>query len=185
MSIDREIIEEINEGDLYLQKISDSDAQFLYKSLQNEQIIQFMSLKSLPSLNHAKSLIKRHQIYWEKNQQFNYTIKVKHRTSFRPIGSTSLWNLDWNNNRGEVGIWIIPSLWGEGFGTRAINLVKIISFMHLKLNRLAAHIVTKNTRSLELFLKSGFTNEGTLKQYLNLDGNYYDVFVVAALQSEF
>jgi ribosomal-protein-alanine N-acetyltransferase len=185
MSIDREIIEEIDDGKVFLEKISETDAKFLYNSLQNEEIIRYMSLNSLPSLNHAKSLIKRHRIYWEKYQQFNYTIKVKERTSFRPIGSTSLWNLDWNNNRGEVGIWIIPSLWGEGFGKRALKLVKIAAFMHLNLNRLAAHIVTKNQRSLKLFFKSGFEKEGILKQYLNLNGKYYDVFVVATLQTEF
>lgn len=185
MSLDREIIEEIDDGKVFLQKISESDAEFLYKSLQNEEITKYMSLNPLPSVSHAKNLIKHHRKYWDEYQQFNYTIKIKDRTSFRPIGSTSIWNLDWKNNRAEVGIWLIPQVWGEGFGTRAISLAKIISFMHLKLNRLAAHIVTKNQRSLKLFLKSGFKKEGRLEQYLNINDTYYDVFVVAVLREEF
>lgn len=185
MSSNREIIEEIDDGKVYLRKISHKDAQFLYDSLQHEDITQYMSLTSLPSVDHAKNLIKHHQKYWDKYQQFNYTIKIRDRTTFRPIGSTSLWNLDWKNNRAEVGIWVIPSLWGEGYGTRALNLAKIISFMHLKLNRLSAHIVTKNKRSLKLFLKSGFEKEGRLKQYLNINETYFNVFVVAALHEEF
>jgi ribosomal-protein-alanine N-acetyltransferase len=185
MSPNREIIEEIDDGKVYLRKISESDAQFLYNSLQKKEITRYMSLGPLPSLDHAKSLINDHQTYWDKYQQFNYIIRVRSRTTFRPIGSTSLWNLDWKNNRGEVGIWILPSLWGEGYGTRAISLAKIIAFMHLKLNRLAAHIVTKNNRSLKLFLKNGFKEEGKLKQYLNLNGTYFDVIVVAALREEF
>ncbi|TFF97058.1 MAG: N-acetyltransferase [Promethearchaeota archaeon] len=185
MSLDREIIEEINDGRVYLEKISENDTPFLYNSLKNEEIVKYMSLNPLPSLNHAKKLIKRHKMYWEKYEQFNYIIKLKDRTTFRPIGSTSVWNIDWGNNRAEIGIWIIPSLWGEGFGTRAIKLVKIISFMHLKLNRLEAHIVTINKRSLQLFLKGGFKKEGLLKEYLNLDGVYFDVFLFAFLNSEF
>ncbi len=185
MTLDREIIEEIDDGTVYLRKTSEKDAQFLYKSLKNKEIIKYMSLSSLPSLNHAKTLIERQQTYWDKYRQFNYIIKVKDGPIIHPIGAISLWNLDWHNNRGEIGIWIIPSFWNEGFGKKAIKLGKIIAFMHLKFNRLEAHIVSKNMRSLNLFLKSGFDKEGHLKQYLNLEGRYYDVYIVATLLEGF
>jgi len=100
------------------------------------------------------------------------------------IGSISLWNINWQHLRAQIGIWIIPSYWGKGFGEKSINLIKNIAFNHLKINRLEAYIAKENIKSLVLFEKCGFKEEGKLKQYLNLQGKYHDAVIVACLRNE-
>ena len=99
-------------------------------------------------------------------------------------GSVSLWNVSWLHKRAEVGIWIIPIYWNQGIGKISIDMIKTIAFLHLKLNRLEAHIAVENDRSLKLFKKCGFVEEGTLKKYLNLNGKFHDAKILACLNNQ-
>jgi RimJ/RimL family protein N-acetyltransferase len=101
----------------------------------------------------------------------------------RSIGLVNLWNINWTHSRAEIGIWIIPSCWREGYGKQAIDLIKIVGFNHLKLNRLEAHVITKNEHSINLFLTCGFKKECTLEKYLNVRRRFYDAILLVALNS--
>ena len=179
---DSEIIEEINDKNLFLRKISKSDADFFLNSLNEKDITNYLSLGPLRTLEHSKRLIRSYLKYWDNFLQFNYIIELHDHHKVK-IGSTSLWNVNWQHHRAQVGIWIIPSYWGKGLGERAINLVKIIAFKHLKLNRLEAYVAEENRRSIYLFEKCGFQKEGILNQYLNFKGTYYDALIMACLKN--
>ncbi len=178
---DIEIIDEINDGNLVLRKISKHDADFFYSGLNEKGMTDYLSLEPLKTREHSKRLIKSYLKYWENYAQFNYIIVLQEIREIK-IGSISLWNVNWRHYRAEVGIWIIPIYWSKGFGSKAINLIKNIAFNHLKLHRLEAHIVTQNNNSISLFKKSGFNEEGTLKQYLNFQGNYHDALILACIK---
>ncbi|MFX1573605.1 MAG: GNAT family N-acetyltransferase [Promethearchaeota archaeon] len=173
-----ELIEEINDGNLFLRKISKHDAEFLFHSLNLKDLTTYLSLGPLSTLEYSKRLIKNYLKYWDNYAQFNYIIEVREDKKEK-IGSISLWNVNWRHMRAEIGIWIIPPYWNKGHGEKSLNLIKIIGFNHLKLNRLEAHIAVDNLRSIILFKKCDFLQEGTLKQYLKFQGKYYDAIVLA------
>ncbi|TXT59914.1 MAG: Spermidine N(1)-acetyltransferase [Promethearchaeota archaeon] len=177
-----EIIEQINLERVYLEKVSKEDVEFLYQSLKDEKITQFLSLSPLASLKHSEKMIKRYLHYWDNLAQFNYIIKIENHQNLTQIGSVSLWNISWINKRAEIGIWLLPEYWGKGFGKKAIHLIKIIAFVHLKLNRLQAHVRVNNQRSIRLFEKCRFKKEGRLSQYLNDNGVFIDSFLFAYLR---
>lgn len=177
-----DIIEEINENSLYLRKVSKDDIEFFYHSLQDKEMIEFLSLGPLMSKEHAKRLIKGHLDYWEKWIQFNYIIELREEQNITKLGSISLWNISWLHRRAEIGIWILPNYWKQGFAETALKLLKTVSFIHLRLNRLEAHVAAENERSLLLFKKCGFESEGLLRQYLNLNGLYHDTYILACLK---
>jgi len=134
----KEIVEEINDKELFLRKISLSDSEFFFSSLKEEVVSKFLSLGPLTSKEYSKKLIKNYLKYWDKNTQFNYIIEIRKDTNIgdniKQIGSISIWNISWLHKRGEVGIWIIPRYWHQGMAKKAINLIRIIGFNHLKLN---------------------------------------------------
>lgn len=180
---DLEIIEEINDKNLFLRKISKSDAEFFLNSLNEKDITNYLSLGPLRTLERSKKLIKSYLKYWDNYLQFNYIIEL-HEANKVKIGSISLWNVNWQHRRAQVGIWLIPSFWRKGLAENSIKLIKNIAFIHLKLNRLEAYIALENKRSISLFEKRGFKEEGTLRQYLNFQGNYHNAIVMACLKSE-
>ncbi|MFX1304262.1 MAG: GNAT family N-acetyltransferase [Promethearchaeota archaeon] len=183
MRLDLEIIEEINDKNLFLRKISKSDAKFFLKSLNEKGITNYLSLGPLGTLEHTKRLISSYLKYWDNYLQFNYIIEL-HEANKVKIGSISLWNVNWQHLRSQVGIWLIPSFWGKGLGERSINLLKNIAFNHLKINRLEAYIAVVNKRSISLFEKCGFKEEGILKQYMNFQGKYHNAIILACLKNE-
>jgi ribosomal-protein-alanine N-acetyltransferase len=182
MFFDLEIVEEINDGSLYLRKVKKKDAKFFYTSLNDKTLITYLSLGPLATIEDSKRLIRKYLKFWDNYAQYNYVIELR-ETSVRCIGSINLWNLNWRHNRGEIGIWLIPSYWNKGLGIKVLNLIKHIGFNHLKLNRLEAHIALENKRSLSLFKKCEFKEEGILKQYLNFHGIYHDALVLACLKN--
>jgi len=177
-----EIVEEINDGNLFLRKISKNDVEFMFQSLNDQELTTYLSLGPLKTIEHSRRLIKSYLKYWDNYIQFNYIIELFKADKFK-IGSISLWNVNWRHYRSQIGIWLIPTYWGKGLGEKAINLVKNIAFHHLKLNRLEAYVATENKRSLDLFEKCGFQKEGTLNQYLNFKGTYHDAIIMGCLKN--
>ena len=180
-----EIIEETNDGTLYLRQVSKDDVHFFYDSLQNQKMNKYLSLGPLMSLTHAKKLIKSHLESWERWSQFNYMIELREEKKPIVVGSISLWNISWLHRRASIGIWIIPEYWNQGIGKKSISLIKNIAFIHLNLNRLEAYVAVENEKSIGLFQASGFRDEGTLTEYLNLDGFYYDAKIFAFVKKNF
>lgn len=179
---DFEIINESNEGNLFLRKISKTDSRFVFNSLNQEGMVNYLSLGPLKTLEYSKRLIRSYLKLWDDFIQFNYIIEIRNANQIR-IGSISLWNVNWRHRRAEIGIWIIPSYWNKGFGKISIELIKNIGFNHLKLNRLEAHMAVENKRSISLFKQCGFEVEGTLKKYLNFEGHYYDALILSCLRA--
>jgi len=178
----REVVEEINDRKLYLRKISLGDSEFFFSSLKEELVSKFLSLGPLLSKEHSQKLIRKYLKYWDKQIQFNYIIEIRKNNNNgnnAKIGSVNLWNISWLHKRAEIGIWINPKYWSMGLAKKSLNMIKIIAFNHLKLNRLEAHIAIDNKKSINLFMKCGFSQEGTLKKYLNLKGNYHDAVILA------
>ncbi|UCD02063.1 MAG: GNAT family N-acetyltransferase [Promethearchaeota archaeon] len=180
---DLEIIEEINDKNLFLRKISKSDAEFFLSSLNEKDITNYLSLGPLRTIEHSKRLIRNYLKYWENYLQFNYIIELQEQNRLK-IGSVSLWNVNWQHHRAQMGIWLIPSFWHKGLAEISLNLIKNIAFIHLKLNRLEAYIALENKRSISLFEKCGFKEEGILRQYLNFQGNYHNAKILACLKNE-
>jgi len=178
-----ELVEEINDGNLFLRKISKHDAEFFFTSLNVKDLTTYLSLGPLATLEYSKRLIKNYLKYWDNYTQFNYIIEVK-EDEMEKIGSISLWNVNWRHMRAEIGIWIVPTFWNKGYGEKSINLIKIIGFDYLKLNRLEAHIAAENLRSITLFKKCDFSQEGTLKQYLKFQGKYHDAIILTCIKNK-
>lgn len=183
MIFDIEVIEEINDQTLHIRKIAKNDAKFLFESLSEKNLIEYLSLGPLKTIEDSKGLIKRYLKYWERYAQYNYIIEVR-ETQINKIGSISLWNVNWRHKRAEVGIWVNQTNWNKGYGKRSLSLIKIIAFNHLKLNRLEAHIASENLRSIKLFKSSNFKEEGKLRQYLNQQENFHDALVLACLKDD-
>jgi len=176
-----EVVEQINDGNLFLRKISKGDIDFFFKSLNNKDLISYLSLGPLKTFEHSKRLIKGYLRYWDSHFQYNYIIEL-HKVDKLKIGSISLWNVNWQHQRAQVGIWLIPSFWNRGLGEKSLNLLKNIAFIHLKINRLEAHIAIDNKKSISLFKKCGFSEEGILKEYLRFHGNFHDAVIMACLK---
>ena len=179
-----DIVEEIDDKRVFLRKITLNDSEFFYNTLKDKETVKYLSLGPIYIHKHAKQIIKKQLKAWDEWSQFNYIIELKENKERVKVGSISLWNISWKHRRSGIGIWIAREYWNKKIGTEALNLLKIIGFEHLKLHRLEAYVALNNKRSINLFKKCDFIEEGVLKEYLFLDGIFHDAVILSCIKKK-
>jgi RimJ/RimL family protein N-acetyltransferase len=75
--------------------------------------------------------------------------------------------------------------WGCGYGEESLRLVLRYCFQTLGLHRVSAESFEYNTDWCDLLEGVGFTQEGTARDYLFRDGEYWDKELYALLEREY
>ena len=65
-----------------------------------------------------------------------------------------------------------------------MELIINFAFNDLNLNRLSATVLATNERSLNIFKKLGFKEEGRLRKAVYQNGDYTDLIVLGLLKEE-
>jgi RimJ/RimL family protein N-acetyltransferase len=112
-------------------------------------------------------------------------IEIRQGEAWRLAGNIGFMNLEWNVRCAEFGIFIGDrSLWSNGYGTEAVQLLLRHGFGTLNLNRIYLRVHSTNARAIRSYEKAGFVLEGTLRQAVYHDGKYADMHVMSVLRSE-
>jgi RimJ/RimL family protein N-acetyltransferase len=103
-----------------------------------------------------------------------------------PIGTTGLLNMDWRSRSAEYGRFKIGDrrYRGNGCGFEAEMLLMRHAFEHLNLNRVYGYVLAYNERVRALHRKTGFVEEGCLRQAVYKRGQYHDLVVVGLLRKD-
>ena len=103
---------------------------------------------------------------------------LRKEREFQHIGNISLYNFSPVHRRMELGVVIgVAEARGQGFGREACSLIIQHAFDHLNLHKVTAGTVVDNVGMRSVFLKLGFTIEGTLLEHYYLEGRYLDYHV--------
>ena len=84
----------------------------------------------------------------------------------------------------EVGYWIDPDHWGNGYATEALDLFCSFAFEERNMHKLRARAFEGNTASTRVLESAGFQPEGTLREEGFLEGESVDVAVFGLLARE-
>ena len=85
---------------------------------------------------------------------------------------------------GYLGYWIDRSVAGRGMASLAVALVCDHAFTQVGLHRLQADIRPENLPSQRLVERLGFRQEGLLRRYLDIDGDWRDHYTYALLAED-
>jgi len=85
---------------------------------------------------------------------------------------------------GHLGYWLDQAVSGRGLATTAVALVCDHAFGAAGLHRLQADIRPENLRSQRLVERLGFRQEGVLRRYLDIDGDWRDHLSYALLAED-
>ncbi len=85
---------------------------------------------------------------------------------------------------GWLGYWIDRRAAGRGMASLAVALVCDHAFGAMGLHRLQADIRPENGPSRRLVERLGFTQEGVLRRYLDIDGQWRDHLAYALLDDD-
>jgi ribosomal-protein-alanine N-acetyltransferase len=98
------------------------------------------------------------------------------------VGSVNLRNIMRGAlHSAHLGYGLAPEAVGNGYMTEAVLAVVHIAFSSLNLHRIEANIIPRNTRSLGVAQRAGFSHEGFSPRYLRVNGRWEDHVRLARL----
>lgn len=164
---------------LGLRPVSAEDIPFLTASLTDPAVLQYMSIR------FEGDDPGQEQWAWYQSQIAADTglfLVVFRLTDGACIGICSLYDYDSTNHHVELGYWLLPTYWGQGYASEATQIALTAAQQHWpNLHRITAIIETEHDTSRRLLQKCSFTPEGTLREVEQKAGKWIDLEVWALL----
>ncbi len=89
-----------------------------------------------------------------------------------------------HGGRADLGYFLLPAYWGQGYAAEATRLMLAFCFTVLKLHKVTAGCDAENTASEKVMKKCGMQREAYLRKHAMLDGVWHDRLVYAILVEE-
>ena len=101
-----------------------------------------------------------------------------------PVGVIGLDRVSERTGFGELGYYVKPDAWGQGYATDAAETLVDYAFGELRLHRVQAKAFDSNPASRRVLEKVGFEHEGVLRGHWYRNGSHEDVHVYGLLEPE-
>ncbi|GAA1349738.1 GNAT family N-acetyltransferase [Streptomyces beijiangensis] len=100
------------------------------------------------------------------------------------LGEALLWGIDTHNRTAHLGISLLPTARGRGFGTDVVRLLCEYGFEVRGLHRLQVETLADNASMIAAAMKAGFTVDGTLRKSAWVYGAFADEVILGLLAEE-
>ena len=137
-----------------------------------------------PAAPRTEAELARHLEEMHKSEK-DFAFAVRPLDGDDLIGTLELDGVLWSHGVCWMGIAIGERAnWGQGYGTEAARLALAFAFDELNLHRVQATVFSYNDRSIALFERLGFRREGVYREFLQRDGERYDMLLYGILERE-
>ena len=180
----KSLVASVLKGDtVTLAALDESHKAGLIKAAKNDELWGFAKPEGVSLDMYIDSFIKEMYKGHALADPFAYTV-IENKTS-TIIGSTRYYEFSPVDKRVCIGFtWYSPRFWGSKVNPEAKYMMLSQAFEHLKLNRVAFHVDSRNKRSMSAILKLGATLEGVMKKHKIVQGNYVRDTVLYSLLEE-
>lgn len=140
---------------LILRRLDHADTNDLFEMRKDPRMNEYTDTKADATTEDTREYIDRMNKGIEDNKWIIWGIE--HKQSNKVIGTVCIWNLDWEQESGELGYGIIPDYQGRGLMKEALTRVIEYGFNVLKLRIIDAYTEENNVKSVKLLERCNFT----------------------------
>ena len=180
--MDKKTLPIISTPRVVLRWISEDDIDGLYEVFSNPQVMRYWSTPPLANREAAAQLQSEIAHGNESNAMLKWGLAL--RDSNRVIGTTTLFNLNLENGRAELGYALGHAHWGKGYMHEALQALLTHAFEVMQLRRLEADVDPRNTASIRALERLGFQREGFLRERWHVNGEIQDALFYGLLRRE-
>ncbi|WJV50997.1 GNAT family N-acetyltransferase [Streptomyces flavofungini] len=101
-----------------------------------------------------------------------------------PAGCAWLWDIDTHNRSAHIGVGLLPSLRGKGYGTDAVRVLCHYGFVVRGPRRVRIETLADNAVMLRAAERNGFVREGVLRSSAWVRGEVLDEVPLGLLAEE-
>ena len=159
------------------------DVEPAYEYMSDPEVLLNLS----PGIPYPMTLEREKQWFQSQIEMKDiYNFAIEDIETGLYIGGCGINKIDWKNRVATVGIYIgDKDFRGKGYGTEAMGLLIDFVFKQMNMNRIQLFVFSFNERAIKSYEKSGFIEEGRMKQALYRNGKYYDEVVMAILREDY
>ncbi|MCM3900480.1 MAG: GNAT family N-acetyltransferase [Pyrinomonadaceae bacterium] len=172
----------INATRVSLRWISEQDVDALYRIFSNTEVMRYWSTPPLADRNAAVDLLQEIHDGFRKQAVLKWGIA--RRADDALIGTATLFNLNLDNHRAEIGYCLDRAQWGKGYMNEALQALLAYAFDELALHRIEADVDPRNSASLKTVERLGFQREGYLRERWQVNGEIQDAVFYGLLRPE-
>jgi RimJ/RimL family protein N-acetyltransferase len=166
-----------------LRPIEITDVERYYHWINDAEVAQFLEERSLYSMTQEEEYVRTATL---QTRPPEVKLAIETLPESRHIGSINLHAFHAEDRRATLGIMIgEKDCWSRGYGTDAILTMLRYGFEELNLNRVDLTCDERNARGIACYRKSGFVEEGRLRQHRFAKGRNWDTLVMAVLAEDF
>jgi ribosomal-protein-alanine N-acetyltransferase len=175
---------------LVLRPLTDADADDLFAIFGDPGVMRYWSSPAWTHRDEALRMVGGDRVAHAGRRDLRLGLAL--RDSGHVIGTASLFKLDANNHRGEIGYALAAGHQGGGLMHEALSALVGLAFDHtpgaalddLRLHRLEADIDPRNTASARSLERLGFQLEGVLRQRWQVAGEVSDSGIYGLLRPD-
>ena len=141
--------------------------------LSDHEVRTNMKMPTLDTSEKLMKWFKNFELGREAGRVYQWAAYFKDGGDYACL--LTLKDIDWNNQRGELGYSVNPKHWGKGIASEAAALGVDYAFRQIDLHSLVAQILPDNQASQRIVWKLGFRQESHFKEAILYEGQYYDL----------
>lgn len=154
----------------------------MFNWANDQEVTYYMYLGLKP--NSAEVMEKEYDDLMASDKDVAFAMIDKKSKSH--IGNAGLYTINWLYRSAEYRVIIgEKSYWNKGYGSEVARLVLDYGFNKLNLNKIWLGVNAENKGAVASYKKSGFKEEGVLRDEIYRNGRYYDAIRMSILRSEF
>lgn len=165
-----------------LRWVTDDDVDALYRIFSHPEVMRYWGTPPLADRDAAKQLVN--EIHDGFQRQMALKWGIARRSDDEIIGTTTLFNLNFDNRRCEIGYALDRAEWGKGYMQETLHALLDYAFNRLDLHRIEADVDPRNLNSIRTVEKLGFQREGYLRQRWQVNGEIQDALFFGLLRPE-
>ena len=167
---------------LVLREPREEDAPDLLAIHRDVEAMQYYGMGIFSTIDQARLEIDALRALFRESGGLRWVITAAPQTDF--IGDIGFHNVSSRHARAEIGYKLSRRLWRQGIMSEALCQVLRYGFEKMGLNRIEAVVGPRNTASLALLTKAGFTQEGVLREYEAERDGFVDLAMASLLRRE-
>lgn len=168
------------EGDLTtLRTIEEADLPWMQSVVNDERV---WGVGTYPYPSNLESL---EEWFEEDLSDYEDGVNLLVAVDDDPIGMVNMFDHDAEAGTAELGYWLDPDHWGEGYATNAAGRLVEYGFTQRALRKWEAKVVAGNDASMRVLEKLGFQSEGVRRENWFMDGEYRDTHWFGLFRDEF
>ena len=169
---------------LVLRALTTGDDRALFALFSDPAVMRYWSRPPMEDLDEARDLRVSASVAFARGESLRWGLEL--RQDGWMIGTVSLFRLDAQSRRGEIGYALRSQDWGRGLMNEALGTVVAYAFdaQGLGLTRLEADLDPRNEASRRTLERLGFQREGLLRERWTVAGETTDSLIMGLLRRE-